>query len=186
MNDKMVERQILTKALNHALEYLSSLEDRPVNVQAWGPQLKTAMLRDLQNEGIAAETVIDELIKATEPGILGSAGGRFFGWVIGGTLPAALAADWMVSTWDQNAALYACEPSGALVAEIAADWLKDLLHLPQHASTAFVTGCQMAHFTSLASARHKLMANHHWDVERAVQSIAKTLLDSRKVAEDVI
>ena len=93
-----------------------------------------------------------------EGGIIDSAGGRFFGWVIGGSLPAALAADWMTSTWDQNAGLYACAPAAAVVEETAGRWLKELLHLPAGASFALVTGCQMAHATCLAAARHAVLA----------------------------
>ena len=76
------------------------------------------------------------LVAATEGGILGCAGGRFFAWVIGGALPSALAADWLISTWDQNAALYACSPAAAVVEEVAGAWLKDLLGLPEQASAA--------------------------------------------------
>src|SRR5215472_7191482 len=95
-----------------------------------------------------------------------SGGGRFFGWVIGGTLPAALAADWLTSTWDQNGASNLTAPAEAVVEEVAGAWLKELLGLPQTASFAFVTGCQMAHTTALAAARHKLLRDRGWDVEK--------------------
>jgi glutamate/tyrosine decarboxylase-like PLP-dependent enzyme len=110
--------------------------------------------------------VVEDLVTAVRGGILGSAGGRFFGWVIGGSLPAALAADWLTSAWDQNAALYACAPAAAIVEEVVGVWLKELLRLPGSASFALVTGCQMAHVTCLAAARHALLANDGWDVER--------------------
>src|SRR3546814_7539516 len=90
------------------------------------------------------------------PIYLGSAGGRFFAWVIGGALPSALAADWLASTWDNNAALHACGPASAIVEEVASAWIKDVLDLPRSASFAFTTGCQMAHFTCLAAARHEI------------------------------
>jgi glutamate/tyrosine decarboxylase-like PLP-dependent enzyme len=99
-------------------------------------------------------------------GILGSSGGRFLAWAIGGSLPAALAADWLASTWDQNAALYACGPAAAVVEEVAGAWLKQLLTLPVDASFALVSGCQMAHVTCLAAARHELLARRGWDVEK--------------------
>ncbi|HTC89306.1 MAG TPA: pyridoxal-dependent decarboxylase, partial [Bryobacteraceae bacterium] len=83
-----------------------------------------------------------------------------------GSVPAALAADWLTSAWDQNAALYACAPSAAVVEEIAGEWLKDLLGIPQSASFAFVSGCQIAHVTCLAAARHALLEARGWDVER--------------------
>jgi aromatic-L-amino-acid decarboxylase len=109
--------------------------------------------------------VIDDLVRDAEGGIIGSTGGRFFGWVIGRTLPAALAADWLTSAWDQNAAIHACGAAEAVIAEVAGRWLKELFGLPQSASFAFVTGTQMAHWTCLASARHRLLAQRDWNVE---------------------
>ena len=97
---------------------------------------------------------------------MNSAGGRFFAWVIGGSVPAALAADWLASAWDQNSVTYQSGPAAALVEEISALWLKEILGLPSSASFAFVTGCQMAHFTCLAAARHALLERRGWDVER--------------------
>ncbi len=97
---------------------------------------------------------------------LGSAGGRFFGWVIGGSLPSALAADWLTSAWDQNAGHHACSPAAAVAEEVAGEWLKEILGLPARASFALVTGCQMAHTTCLAAARHGVLAKHGWDVEK--------------------
>lgn len=109
--------------------------------------------------------MIDELVAATNGGIMGNAGGRFFGWAMGGTVPAALAADWLTSTWNQNAALSACAPAEAVIEEVCGDWLKELLNLPSGASFALVSGCQMAHVTCLAAARHSLLARHGWDSE---------------------
>jgi glutamate/tyrosine decarboxylase-like PLP-dependent enzyme len=110
--------------------------------------------------------VITELVSDAAGGIVGSAGGRFFGWVIGGSVPAALAADWLTSTWDQNAALYAAGPAEAVIEEVCGAWLKELLGLPATASFALVTGCQMAHVTCLAAARNSILAQRGWDVER--------------------
>jgi glutamate/tyrosine decarboxylase-like PLP-dependent enzyme len=110
--------------------------------------------------------VISELIRDVEGGLLGSAGGRFFAWVIGGCLPSALAADWLTSTWDQNAVLHACGPAAAVVEEVAGRWLKEILGLPESASFAFVNGCQMANVTCLAAARHALLGDRGWCVER--------------------
>ncbi len=119
----------------------------------------------LPEAGTDPKTVIDELVAMTEGGHLGSASGRFFAWVIGGALPSALAADWLTSTWDQNSALYACAPAAAVVEETSGAWLKELLDLPRDASFAFTTGCQLAHVTSLAAARHRVLAQAGWDVE---------------------
>ena len=93
-------------------------------------------------------------------------GGRYFGFVIGGALPAALAADWLTSTWDQNAGLVAAGPSAAVVEEVSIEWLRELLGLPDGVSAGFVTGCQMAHVTALAAARHQVLEDAGWDVMR--------------------
>ncbi len=92
------------------------------------------------------------------------AGGRFFAWVIGGALPAALAADWLTSAWDQNAHNFGTGPAAAMVEEAVGNWLKEIFSLPRHSSFALVTGCQMAHFTCLAAARQALLARRGWDV----------------------
>ncbi len=108
--------------------------------------------------------VIVRLADAVEPGLVGSPGGRYFGFVIGGAGPATIAADWLTSVWDQNAGLYACGPSAAVVEEVAGAWTAELLGLPDEVSFGFVTGCQMAHFTALAAARHRVYAKLGWDV----------------------
>ncbi len=119
----------------------------------------------LEEDGTPPERVVTELVEAAECGLTGSAGGRFFAWVVGGALPAALAADWLTSAWDQNAALHATSPAASIVEEVAGVWLKELLGLPATASFAIVNGCQMAHLTGLAAARHALLARRGWDVE---------------------
>jgi glutamate/tyrosine decarboxylase-like PLP-dependent enzyme len=101
---------------------------------------------------------INELVADVQDGVLGTSGGRFFGWVVGGSVPAALAADWLTSTWDQPAALFASGPAIAVIEEVCGQWLKELLGLPQQASFALVTGCSMAHVTCLAAARNAIMA----------------------------
>jgi glutamate/tyrosine decarboxylase-like PLP-dependent enzyme len=110
--------------------------------------------------------VIEELAAAADPGIVAEAGGRYFGFVIGGAVPASIAADWLATAWDQNAALYVGGPSASVVEEVAGRWLIELLGLPGHASFGFVTGAQMASFTALAAARHHVLRNAGWDVER--------------------
>src|SRR6202051_2996918 len=162
MNDM---EQVLARAQKHALDYLTSLDQRPVNATATLSDLRRRLDVPLTYAGVGAGQVIDELVAATDGGHLGSAGGRFFAWVIGGALPSALAADWLVSTWDNNAALYACGPASAVVEEVAGGWVKDILNLPAAASFAFTTGCQMAHVTCLAAARHALLRARGWDVE---------------------
>jgi glutamate/tyrosine decarboxylase-like PLP-dependent enzyme len=158
-------RKTLSRALEHALQHLETLDTSSVAATADVDTLRAQLQKPLADDGVPPEQVIDELVAGVQGGILGSAGGRFFGWVLGGSLPAALAADWLTSAWDQNAALYLCSPAASVAAEVAGAWLKELLGLPAAASFAFVTGCQQAHFTGLAAARHRLLANRGWDVE---------------------
>ena len=155
----------LEATLRHALSYLENLDRRSVAATVNLHTLRHRLDQPLAVEGVAPEQVVDELVRDVDGGTLGSAGPRFFGWVIGGSLPAALAADWLTATWDQNAALFACAPAAAVVEEIVGRWLKEILGLPPHASFALVSGCQMAHATCLAAARHSLLAERGWDVE---------------------
>jgi glutamate/tyrosine decarboxylase-like PLP-dependent enzyme len=157
---------VLDRVLLHALTYLENLDRSPASASAPFQELRARFDRPLADSGVDAVTVIDEMARDASGGVLGSAGGRFFGWVIGGSVPAALAADWLASTWDQNAAIHACGPAVALMEEIAGKWLKELLRLPHEASFALTTGSQLAHLTGLAAARHALLARHDWDVER--------------------
>ncbi|MDP9050429.1 MAG: aminotransferase class V-fold PLP-dependent enzyme [Acidobacteriota bacterium] len=156
----------LSSALTHALGHLDSLDTTSVAATVDLATLRQRLDLPLNESSLDPTQVIDDLVRGVEGGILGSAGGRFFGWVIGGSLPAALAADWLTSTWDQNAGLYACSPAAAVVEETAGRWLKEVLHLPSTASFAFVTGCQMAHVTCLAAARHALLGKRGWDIQQ--------------------
>jgi glutamate/tyrosine decarboxylase-like PLP-dependent enzyme len=156
----------LSAALNHALDHLGSSDASSVAATVSLSILRKRLDLPLNEAGLDPAQVVSDLVSGVEGGILGSAGGRFFGWVIGGSLPAALAADWLTSAWDQNAGLYACGPAAAVVEETAGRWLKEVLHLPATASFALVTGCQMAHVTCLAAARHALLERHGWNVEQ--------------------
>ncbi|HEY0061097.1 MAG TPA: aminotransferase class V-fold PLP-dependent enzyme [Telluria sp.] len=156
----------LERAAHHSLAYLDGLDQAPVAARASLDTLRARLAKPLNTTPMEAESVIDELVRDTAGGINGSAGGRFFGWVIGGSLPAALAADWLTTAWDQNAAAYACAPAEAVIEEVLGGWLKDVLGLPKGASFALTSGCQMAHVTALAAARNALLAKRGWDVER--------------------
>ncbi|MFO0972573.1 MAG: aminotransferase class V-fold PLP-dependent enzyme [Phycisphaerae bacterium] len=158
-------RPALEGALAHAMRHLGALDTNPVAAPASPAELRARLARPLPETGLDARQVLDELVADAAPGLHGSAGGRFFGWVIGGTVPAALAADWMTSTWDQNAALHACGPAAAVVEEVCGEWLKELLALPRDTSFALVTGTTLAHVTCLAAARHALLAARGWNVE---------------------
>ena len=155
----------LTTAGRLAKEWLDGLADRPVQAKVPLEELRARFSRPLPEVPSPPEEVIAALERDMRDGLLGSAGGRFFAWVIGGGLESALAADWLVSTWDQNAALYACGPAVSVVEEVAGEWLKDLFDLPREASFGFTTGCQLAHMTSLAAARHAVLKRRGWDVE---------------------
>ncbi|MES2392094.1 MAG: aminotransferase class V-fold PLP-dependent enzyme [Acidobacteriota bacterium] len=159
-------RDLLTTTLAHALAYRESEPTSPVAAPATYADLHARLGIPLADEPIAPSTVIDDLVRATDGGLHRTTGGRFFGWVIGGTLPSALAADWLTSTWDQNSGAFAVAPAAQVAEEIAGAWLKDLLHLPSEASFALVTGCQLAHVTCLAAARHQILRDHGHDVER--------------------
>src|SRR5690348_3001788 len=159
-------RTALEHAFAHALTYLEQLEYSPVGVTTSLAELRQRLERRLPDAGVEAAQVIDELVADAAGGIVGSAGGRFFGWVIGGSLPAALAADWLTATWDQNAARYTGGAAVAVIEDVCGNWLKEVLGLPEGASFALVTGSQMAHTTCLAAARHALLAKRGWDAER--------------------
>jgi len=159
----------MTKALELAAQsaeaWLAGLDQRPVQARAGYDELLSRFLRPLPENASSPEDVVSHLTENMHDGLLSSAGGRFFAWVIGGGLESALAADWLVATWDQNAALHACGPAVAVVEEVAGEWLKELFDLPREASFGFTTGCQLAHMTSLAAARHAVLKRQGWDVE---------------------
>ncbi|MGH9227265.1 MAG: pyridoxal phosphate-dependent decarboxylase family protein [Acidimicrobiales bacterium] len=155
----------LGAAIDHARDYLAGLPDRPVAEQATVDELRKALAVPLPDEAVDPAKVVHDLAEGAEPGLVATGSPRYFGFVIGGALPAALAADWLAATWDQNAGLYACGPPAAVVEEVAGRWVLDLLGLPSSASFGFVTGGQMANFTALAAARHAVLARQGWDVE---------------------
>ena len=162
----MIDRDVLGRAAEHAFAFLDSLDRRPVAPAASLDALRAALSRPLPERGTPAGQVIDELVADATPGILGSQTGRMFAWVIGGGGPAAMGADWLTTVWDQNAGIYACSPALAVVEEIAAAWLVALFELPAGTSVGFVTGTQVGHMTCLAAARHRVLADRGWDVER--------------------
>jgi glutamate/tyrosine decarboxylase-like PLP-dependent enzyme len=155
----------LTEAYEQATRFLTGLPSRPVGSRVSLSQLRSSLGGPLPAAGVDAREVIAQLASAADPGIVASPSGRFFGFVIGGATPAALAADWLTATWDPNAGLYAAGPAAAVVEEVAGGWLRDLFGLPAHASVGFVTGAQMSHVTALAAARHEVLRRVGWDVE---------------------
>jgi len=158
-------RTLLERTAAHAAGFLEGLPERPVGPTATLEQLHKTLGGPLPAGPGDPGQVIDDLAAAAEPGLSASISGRYFGFVIGGAVPAALAADWLTATWDQNAGLYAISPAAAVVEDVTGRWLAELLGLPAGVSSAFVTGCQMANFTALAAARHHVLAATGWDVE---------------------
>jgi glutamate/tyrosine decarboxylase-like PLP-dependent enzyme len=159
----MSRRDLLQLAADHANRYLDTIADRPVPAAAASPELRTALGGPLPARGDAPEGVVERLAQAGMRGTVATQGPRFFGFVIGGSVPAATAADMLVSAWDQNAGIYALSPVVSVIEEITAAWLLDLAGLPPRWSTGFVTGCQMASFTALAAARHHVLEQAGWD-----------------------
>ncbi|MDJ0955825.1 MAG: aminotransferase class V-fold PLP-dependent enzyme [Arenicellales bacterium] len=155
----------LERAAQLATQYLQKVDDCRVDDALEPEKLRDRLTKKLTTEGIPSQQVIEELFDDAGAGLLNTSSGRFFGWVIGGALPVAIAAEWLTAAWDQNAGASAVAPSAAIVEEVAGQWLKDILRLPQSASFGFVTGCQMAHFTALAAARYRVLRNKGWEVE---------------------
>jgi glutamate/tyrosine decarboxylase-like PLP-dependent enzyme len=159
-------RDLLRRTAEIAADYVESLGERPVFPRITPEQLREALGGPLPDEPLDPERVIEELAAAAEPGVVALGSGRYFGFVIGGAVPAALAADWLTSTWDQNAGLYAGGPSASVIEQVTREWLLELLGLPAEASIGFVTGTQMAHVTGLAAARFHVLDAAGWDVGR--------------------
>ncbi len=156
----------LAAAVRHSTAWLHSLPDRPVGPAVAAHDLTGAFGGPLPRSGMPADEVVDFLARRAEPGLMAMPSGRFFGWVIGGTLPAALASDWLVSAWDQNACLRYGAPAMAAIEESAGTWLLELLGLPAGSDVGFVTGATMANFTGMAAARWRLLRDAGWDLDR--------------------
>ena len=160
----MPDTTVLRKAAEHAIRLYEDLDRAHVSARSGYDELVQRLDVPLSQAGVDPVRVLDELLRDTRDGLVGAGGPRFFGWVIGGSLPGAIAADWIVSTWEQNGAIYQCSPAAAVLEEVAGAWLKDVLRLPRESSFAMVTGCQMAHFTALAAARQRLLGKRGVDV----------------------
>jgi glutamate/tyrosine decarboxylase-like PLP-dependent enzyme len=160
---------VLRRAADLAIDYRTSLPTRRV-----GPapgltvdDLRTSLGGPLPRHGTDPTTVIEELAAGVEPGLVAMSGPRYFGFVIGGSHPAALAADWLASTWDQNVVLYLATPAAAVVEEVAAAWLVELFGMPAGTTVGFTTSATLANFTGLAAGRHAVLRRLDWDVEEA-------------------
>ncbi|MFD9034781.1 pyridoxal phosphate-dependent decarboxylase family protein [Streptomyces sp. NPDC059567] len=156
----------LRQAYDHAVRWLASLSDRPVPARASVDEIVSALGAALPDGPSTPSDVVDLLATACEPGLTAFPSGRFYGFVVGGGEPAALAADWLVSAWDQNAVMRTVSPAYAAAEEIAGAWLLDLLGLPEGGAVGFTTGATMANFTCLAAARDEVVRRVGGDVAR--------------------
>ncbi|HEY7910120.1 MAG TPA: aminotransferase class V-fold PLP-dependent enzyme, partial [Thermomicrobiales bacterium] len=156
---------LLQMTSERATRYLAGLADRRVGPSPEAVAGLGALAGPLPEGPSDPADVLALLDDAGSPATVASAGGRYFGFVTGGSLPAALAANWLAGAWDQNCAFAVMSPVGAALEEIALEWLRDLLGLPAGCGGGFVTGATMANFTALVAARHALLARAGWDVE---------------------
>ncbi len=158
-------RPALTAAHDAALDWLEHLAERSVGPDVGYDAMYEALAAPMPEEGLPPEQVISELAATMRPGLMAMNHGRFFGWVIGGTTPAGVAADWLVAAWDQNTAMAEPTPAVSALEAVTAEWLLQLLDLPRTSSVAFVTGAQVANLVCLAAARDRVLADVGWDVE---------------------
>jgi len=158
-------RQLLSLAAETAARYLENLEDRSVAPAAEALERLAELDEPMPDAPLEPERVLATLDRIGSPATMGMAGRRYFGFVIGGSLPAALAANWLAGAWDQCPGLFVASPIGTVLEEVTLKWLLDVLKLPADAGGAFVTGATMASFTALAAARHQVLKRAGWDVE---------------------
>ncbi len=161
-----MDPKLLARTAAHAQKYLDSLPTRPVKENASREELIALLGGPIPENGEDPVTTIDLLAHAGDIGTVACSGPRYFGFVIGGSIPAAQAADWLTTTYDQNAGLYAISPLNSVAEDVAAEWLLELLGLPSTASVGYVTGGQMANFTGLAAGRNEVLHRAGWDVEQ--------------------
>jgi glutamate/tyrosine decarboxylase-like PLP-dependent enzyme len=162
---QIADETLLNRTRDHALDFLRSMPERHVGARATRDELLAALRVPLTADGEPAGQVVDALAAQADRGVIACPGPRYFGFVIGGSHPVALSADWLVSTWDQNPGIYATSPIISVIEDVAREYLLDLFDLPRQSGLGFVTGCQMANFTCLAAARHGVLRRAGWNVE---------------------
>jgi glutamate/tyrosine decarboxylase-like PLP-dependent enzyme len=159
--------EVLELASQQAMAYLMGLPERHVGATATAAQLRALLGGPLPEQSTSALETMGLLERAAESGgVVASSGPRYFGFVVGGTHPVSIAADWLVSAWDQNSGIHELGPAVAVAEQITAEWLVDLFGLPKGTSVGFPTGCAMAHVVALAAARHHVLAKAGWNVEQ--------------------
>ncbi len=157
--------ELLTEAMRRAVNYLESLNARRVAPAPDAIERLSGFFKPLQDHSLEPAIVLDELDRLGSPATVASAGGRYFGFVTGGSLPATLASSFLAAAWDQNAGLEIGSPVSAALEKICRDWLVDIFGMPPQTQVGFVTGATMANFTGLAAARHAVLKQEGWNVE---------------------
>jgi glutamate/tyrosine decarboxylase-like PLP-dependent enzyme len=158
--------KLFAHVADHAAEFRAQLADRPVGVPADFDLLRARLGGPLNVAPLDASDVLESLIAGADTGIVSTAGPRYFGFVTGGSTPAAVAADMMTSAWDQNGFNVVYSPAAAVAEEVAGGWLKELFGIPAGAAVGFVTGSQEANTVGLAAGRHTVLGRAGWDVQR--------------------
>jgi glutamate/tyrosine decarboxylase-like PLP-dependent enzyme len=158
-------QRAMRRAAEIGLAYIDSLPERRVGAGTDAATLRSRLAAPLPEQGTDAVAVVEELAEAIEPGLVGSSGPRYFGFVIGGALPAAAAVDWLTTAWNQNAALNALSPAAAAAEQVAGEWMLKLLGLPGDASFGLPTGAGIGNAVGIAAARHAVLERLGWDVE---------------------
>jgi glutamate/tyrosine decarboxylase-like PLP-dependent enzyme len=158
-------RALLNQTAETTARYLENLEERSVSPSPEALAGLTELYQPMPELPMEPGWVLETLDRIGSPATMGMAGPRYFGFVIGGSLPAALAANWLAGAWDQCPGLFAASPIGTVLEEVSLGWLLDVLKLPVECGGAFVTGATVANFTALAAARHSVLARAGWDVE---------------------
>src|SRR5687768_4143546 len=147
-----MHKQVLDTAHAIASKYLDAVASRHVGGTAAAGSLRETLGGPLPEGASDPVAVLKDLAAHADPGIVASAGPRYFGFVTGGSVPVTVAADWIASAWDQNTCLYVMSPASAVIEDVVSSWILELLDLPRTATVGFVTGCHMANFTCLAAA----------------------------------
>jgi glutamate/tyrosine decarboxylase-like PLP-dependent enzyme len=158
-------KDLLNDAAQRAIRYLEGINDRSVAPSKQALKAMEALNTPLPENPTDAQKVLEQLDTFGSPATVASAGGRYFGFVTGGALPASVAANWLAAAWDQNSVLWVASPITSYLEGIAGDWLIDIFGLPEDTACGFVTGATMANFTALAAARHAVLEKQGWDVE---------------------
>ena len=160
----MTERELLARTAAIAADYLETLDTRPIRPERSYREMLERLDEPLPERPSDPREVVEHLARVAEPGLTAMGSGRYFGFVIGGATPAALAVDWLTSAWDQNTGLAEPTPATSALEAVTGRWVLELLGLPANASFAFVTGCQMAHVTCLAAARQAVYERAGWEI----------------------